>query len=106
VSDEIHRCSECVELLGDYLDGALPPEKAAALERHLSLCMPCITFVRTYKATSRVAREQLEGLEAEMPEELMSSLRQFLDQAIPGFSCDSKKPGGCGGKKAPAPEKE
>ena len=95
MATEIHHCSECVELLGDYVDGLLTADRREALERHLSLCMPCITFVRTYKATSRMAREQLRR---EMPEELTSSLHQFLKNAIPGFTCESKSgPGGCSG---------
>ena len=93
MATEIQQCAECVELLGDYLDGSLPRDRADALERHLSLCMPCVTFVRTYKATSVVAREKLSR---EMPAELTSSLQQFLKGAIPGFRCSSDKPGGCG----------
>ena len=98
MATEIQQCAECVELLGEYLDGALPHERAEALERHLSLCMPCITFVRTYKATSAVAREKLIQ---EMPAALTSSLQQFLKGAIPGFVCASDEPGGCE-KKHPA----
>ena len=95
---EIEQCAECVELLGEYTDGALPHDRAEALERHLSLCMPCITFVRTYKATSRIAREKLIQ---EMPPELTASLQQFLGKAVPGFVCTSDEPGGCE-KKHPA----
>jgi anti-sigma factor RsiW len=84
VSDKhkIERCQDCVDLLGDYLDGALPADRAAALEQHLSKCMPCITFVRTYKATSHVCRKNLGR---EMPEELVDTLEQFLASQIPGF---------------------
>ena len=93
MGDVIEQCKECVALLGDYLDGSLPHERADALERHLSRCMPCITFVRTYKKTSVLARE---ALAAQMPQELVSSLQQFLSGAIPGFRCEGKK-GECGG---------
>ena len=98
MTTEIEQCGECVELLGEYLDGALPRDRADALERHLSLCMPCITFVRTYKATSAVCREKLAK---QMPAELTNSLHQFLKGAIPGFVCKSDEPGGCE-KKHPA----
>ena len=84
MSSPIHHCKECVELLGEYIEGSLPPERAKALEDHLSLCPPCITFVRTYKATRNLCRAQLAR---EMPRELMSSLRSFLGQHVPGFSC-------------------
>jgi Putative zinc-finger len=33
-------CRDVVELVSDYLDGALEPPLAAAAERHLALCPP------------------------------------------------------------------
>jgi anti-sigma factor RsiW len=83
--------------MGDYIDGLLPPDQLEALERHLSACMPCITFVRTYKATCKAARANLA---LELPEELASSLHEFLRKAIPGFDGGSTGTGGCG---VPAP---
>jgi anti-sigma factor RsiW len=81
---QIERCEECVDLLVEYLDGSLPAERALALEQHLSQCMPCITFVRTYKATTHLCHKQLVR---EMPQELVSSLQSFLEKQIPGFPC-------------------
>ena len=102
MSEVIQQCSECVALLGDYLDGSLPRDRSDALERHLSMCMPCITFVRTYKKTSVLAREKLAS---EMPQVLVDSLQSFLKGAIPGFVCDGKK-GECGGStRKPDPKK-
>jgi anti-sigma factor RsiW len=82
---EIHHCKECVDLLGDYIEGTLPPDRAKALEDHLSLCPPCITFVRTYKATRKLCRH---ALSKEMPRELKHSLSSFLAQHVPGFKPD------------------
>ncbi|GAC1345674.1 MAG: hypothetical protein NVSMB23_22110 [Myxococcales bacterium] len=79
---QIERCEECVDLLVDYLDGSLSAARASALEHHLSQCMPCITFVRTYKATTHLCHAKLAR---EMPQELMSSLHGFLEKQIPGF---------------------
>jgi anti-sigma factor RsiW len=81
---QIERCEECVDLLVEYLDGTLPAERASALELHLSKCMPCITFVRTYKATTHLCHKKLVR---EMPPELVSSLQSFLEEQIPGFTC-------------------
>lgn len=75
-------CADCVELLGEYVDGTLPAEKAQALEAHLSLCPPCITFVRTYKATRVLCRHKLA---ADMPSELCESLNSFLAKNVPGY---------------------
>lgn len=68
-------CQECVDLLADYLDGALAEEQKTALEEHLSYCPPCVTFVRTYKATTKVARKVLAQ---QMPDEVSSRLHDFL----------------------------
>lgn len=84
MTNPIHHCKECVDLLGDYIEGTLPPERSKALEDHLSRCPPCITFVRTYKATRKLCRV---ALAAEMPRELMHSLSSFLSERVPGFAC-------------------
>jgi hypothetical protein len=84
LTSSLHHCKDCVDLLGDYVEGSLPADRAKALEEHLSLCPPCITFVRTYKATRRLCRH---ALEKEMPEELVDSLSAFLGKHVPGFTC-------------------
>ena len=82
----IQHCKDCVDLLGEYIEGTLSPERSKALEEHLSLCPPCITFVRTYRATRKLCRN---ALAAEMPKELVSSLSTFLGKHVPGFPCSS-----------------
>ena len=84
MTNPIHQCKECVELLGEYIEGTLPPDRAKALEEHLSECPPCITFVRTYKATRGLCRK---ALSREMPSELVHSLSTFLGKHVPGFGC-------------------
>jgi anti-sigma factor RsiW len=68
-------CKDCVDLLAEYVDGALPAEQKEALEEHLSFCAPCVTFVRTYKATTRVAKKALAET---MPTEVSARLHQFM----------------------------
>jgi anti-sigma factor RsiW len=80
----VQHCKDCVELLGEYVEGTLPADRAKALEEHLSTCPPCITFVRTYKATGRLCRSVLKH---EMPRELIASLKSFLGEHVPGFAC-------------------
>ena len=72
-------CQDCVDLLSDFLDGSLPDEKKMALEEHLSYCPPCITFMRTYRATSKVCRKKLAKA---IPEEVACRLHDFLNKAI------------------------
>ena len=78
----IDHCADCVKLLGEYVDDSLPQDQSEALERHLSLCMPCITFLRTYKATGRLCRHKLAK---DMPRELKQGLASFLAARVPGF---------------------
>jgi anti-sigma factor RsiW len=72
-------CKDCVELLADYLDGSLTPEQKDDLENHLSYCAPCVTFVRTYKATTRVAKQSLAET---MPEEMSARLHDFISTRL------------------------
>ena len=44
-------CIELVELLTDYLEGALPPDEAAAVEAHLATCPPCQVHLAQLQAT-------------------------------------------------------
>lgn len=68
-------CQDCVDLLADYVEGTLPEEKKAAFEEHLSYCPPCITFLRTYKATTKVCRK---ALSKNIPEAVSARLHDFL----------------------------
>jgi anti-sigma factor RsiW len=44
-------CIELVELLTDYLEDALPPDEAAAVEAHLATCPPCQVHLAQLRAT-------------------------------------------------------
>jgi len=69
------RCRDVVDLLADYLDGALDPETAGALEAHLADCQDCTAFFSTYRGTVRSSRRLGEG---ELPRELRERLLTFL----------------------------
>lgn len=44
-------CRELVELLTDYLEGALTPDEVAAVERHLALCDGCQVYLDQLRLT-------------------------------------------------------
>jgi anti-sigma factor RsiW len=44
-------CSELVELLTDYLEGALPPAEVAAVDAHLAQCPACRRYLDQLRAT-------------------------------------------------------
>jgi anti-sigma factor RsiW len=69
-------CPRIVALLSDYIDGRLPDAVRGDLERHLSGCQECTTFVGTFRSTVAL----LQSLdEDDLPEELRLRLKAFLD---------------------------
>jgi anti-sigma factor RsiW len=53
-------CQELVELVTEYLDGALPPEQRLAFERHIAICPPCRGYLAEIRGTIAVAGELTE----------------------------------------------
>ena len=57
-------CAEIVELVTDYLEGALPAETVARLELHLDACEGCDAYLdqmrRTVELTGRLSTEELD----------------------------------------------
>ena len=45
------RCIDLVELVTDYLEGAVDEERRITIEAHLRLCEPCATYVEQMRAT-------------------------------------------------------
>ena len=48
-------CREVVELLGDYLEGAMGPEDRARVEEHLADCDGCSSYVEQLRTTIRLS---------------------------------------------------
>jgi anti-sigma factor RsiW len=46
-------CKELVELVTDYLEGALPDEERRRFEEHLASCPGCVVHVEQMQATVR-----------------------------------------------------
>ena len=84
-------CTELVELVTDYLDGALPAEQRRRFEEHIVTCAGCAhhldEFRHIARLTGRLAAEQIE------PEARDSLLRAFRDWKL-GLSASSRPPPG------------
>ncbi len=71
-------CNEVVEIVTDYLEGALPSTEARRVEEHLETCPGCTDYVaqmRMLEGSLGGLRE--ESLPAEMRERLLASFRDF-----------------------------
>ena len=64
-------CQEVVELVTDYLEGALPDGEVAQFEQHLELCDGCRYYVEQMRITiATVGRID----ESDVPDELRGGL--------------------------------
>jgi anti-sigma factor RsiW len=71
-------CREVVELVSDYLDGALPPEVAARLEDHLKDCDHCTAYVAQMRATVHTTAVAVGELELHVDRDaLLEAFRRF-----------------------------
>jgi anti-sigma factor RsiW len=66
-------CQEVVELITDYLEGALPADTASRFEEHLNFCDGCEVYLDEMRATiATIGR--VDVAEEEMPSETRESL--------------------------------
>ena len=71
-------CQEVVELVSDYLDGALPVETASVFEEHLNFCEGCIFYVEQMRdAVEIAARVREEDVPPEVRDQLLTAFRHW-----------------------------
>ncbi|MGZ8578464.1 MAG: anti-sigma factor family protein [Actinomycetota bacterium] len=68
-------CKEVVEIVTDYLEGALSPEERARFDEHLAACDGCTRYVEQMRETIR-----LSGMLTE--EQIPVAQRERLRQAF------------------------
>jgi anti-sigma factor RsiW len=68
-------CMSGVELLMEYIEGALPPGVRTAIEAHVAGCPRCEAFIASYRETPRIVRD---ATRVEMPADLEASLLAAL----------------------------
>jgi anti-sigma factor RsiW len=72
-------CRQVVELVTDYLEGALPARLRDAVERHLDLCPPCVVYVEQMRTTAAALRDvPVESIDANTRAELVSAFRDLI----------------------------
>lgn len=71
------RCDEFVELVTDFLDGALEPETEARVVEHLAGCDGCQTYLEQLRQTARASRElAADELSADVRARLLDAYRK------------------------------
>jgi anti-sigma factor RsiW len=69
-------CRELVELVTDYLEGALAPEEHERFERHIGRCDGCRVYLEQLRQTIELSgRLSLEVLSPDAERELLAAFR-------------------------------
>ena len=69
--EHMYACREVVELVSEYLEGAMTPEQTTRFELHLNLCDGCFSFVEQVRTTAAMAGRLSED---QIPDEMKSKL--------------------------------
>ena len=78
VFNVVFSCREALDLLGEDLEGTLPPGKNLALRLHLFLCKNCRDYRRTYRTTT----ELVKALQKETPSDASTAVPDELIRRI------------------------
>jgi anti-sigma factor RsiW len=70
-------CVEAVELVTDYLEGALPASEARRLERHLETCPGCTEYVEQMRTLAGGAGLTPESIPPAMRDDLIAAFRKL-----------------------------
>jgi anti-sigma factor RsiW len=71
-------CQELVELVTDYLEGALPPAEFARFEAHLTECDGCTRYLDQMRLTiAAIGRLTEESIEPEARADLLQLFRDW-----------------------------
>jgi anti-sigma factor RsiW len=80
---EVINCQELVELVTDYLEGALEPADLRRFEEHLAACGKCTEYMAQLRATIRaVGQITPEDLSPEAESELLEVFRDWTRKQV------------------------
>lgn len=75
---DVMNCQEFVELVTDYLEGALSPADQARFEAHLGYCDPCIVYIEEMRLTiGAVGRLSERDLAPAARDQLLAAFRDW-----------------------------
>ena len=69
-----------MELITEYLEGALPADEVTRIDAHLALCPGCVSVVEQFRETIRLAQriheDDVDRLEPALRADLMAAFRE------------------------------
>jgi len=74
-------CRDAVELVTDYLEGALSPRDRARLDAHLAVCPHCSEYLAQMRRTlDALGRIEADELEPHVADELVALYRRWQSE--------------------------
>jgi anti-sigma factor RsiW len=71
-------CQELVELVTDYLEGALPARDRRRFDEHIAGCPHCTAYLEQMQITIRtVGRLREDAIDPQMRDELLAAFRDW-----------------------------
>ena len=67
-------CRTFVEFLADYLFGDLPAAQRDEFEEHLSACVACVAYMKTYADTIELGKAAFKDPDAPVPADVPEDL--------------------------------
>ena len=71
-------CREFADFMMDYLSSALSPEMQTRFEFHLSVCINCRRYLRSYEETVKLGKRAFDAddktLPADVPQDLVRAI--------------------------------
>ncbi len=78
MTDDDLACTEEVELMTEYLEGALAPAEARRLERHLETCPACTEYLQQMRTVAGSLRGLTrDSISDRTREDLLAAFRDF-----------------------------
>jgi anti-sigma factor RsiW len=78
MTDDDLACTDEVELMTEYLEGALVPAEARRLERHLETCPACTEYLRQMRTVAGSLRGLTrDSISHQTREDLLAAFRDF-----------------------------
>jgi anti-sigma factor RsiW len=72
------RCKDLVEVITDYLEGALSPRDTLRFEEHLAVCEGCRNYLEQMRATIRLAGTlKTDSIPDGVREQLLTAFRDW-----------------------------
>jgi anti-sigma factor RsiW len=68
------RCIEMVEVVTEWMEGALDDDSRAAVEEHLAICPDCIAYLDQLRATTALVAQSVDDATEPPPADVRARL--------------------------------